>query len=75
MIGRDKEQSVIPVPTYMFDDAELIDLNNRIREVDAEAEEPCERAAASCLAIQRELEWRGGSFKIGPDGSISHEPK
>lgn len=75
MIGKGKEQSVIPVPTYMFEDDELIELNNRIREVDEEADEPCERAAAAVVAIKAELEWRNASFRLNDDGTIGREGK
>lgn len=76
MIGRDKEQSVIPVPTYALSDDELVDIANTLREVDEERDDdspPGEREVACLKAIKAELEWRGSSFRLNDDGSITPE--
>ena len=53
------EPAIIPLPSYLLDTGELEDMLARLVEIDAEADEPCERAAAAVVAIHRELAKRG----------------
>lgn len=78
MIGRHKEQSVIPVPTWALNDEDLVKLADTLREVDSEAEpdDPPDARSVACMkAIKAELEYRGSTFRLNDDGSISREPK
>lgn len=69
--------SIIPVPTYLLDDDQLIDLNNRLKSMDddraLEGDPPCPRSSACCAAITAELKWRNGNFRLNPDGTISRD--
>lgn len=74
MIGRDKERSVIPVPTWALDDDDLFKLADTLREVDSEAEpdDPPDGRSVECLrAIKDELAYRGSPFRLNDDGTIS----
>ena len=53
----------IPLPSYLLDDAELIDLYNRLREFATGnpdvVDDPCERAEQACHVIAAILQERG----------------
>lgn len=64
----DFKPGIIPVPTYLFNDDELLDIIARLEEIDSEIEsadiEPAMRASHCIAAIRRELAKRGRPISL-----------
>jgi hypothetical protein len=66
---------IIPVPSYLLDDAQLIEIHDRLQEMDQDQDFPASndgRPAACIAAIRQELQYRNGTFTLNSDGTISH---
>jgi hypothetical protein len=63
----DFQPAVIPVPSYLFDDDQLLDIVSRLNEVDAEvADDSADRSreTACIAAIRTELAKRGRPISL-----------
>jgi len=56
--------AIIPVPSYLLEDEELLAMHNKLQEMDSEAEQPDARAAECIAAIRIELTKRGKPISL-----------
>lgn len=67
---------IIPVPTWLFDDASLVALAKTIIAVAEARDFPSldDRDRACLDAINEELKYRNGTFTLDEDGNIEAHP-